>query len=230
MTLPASGSISLNQVNTELARTATASINMNDAAVRTLFGVPSGAISMSNGRGKSNRTYATFGDVSGMSLSGGNLVATSTTTGSVAARSNIAVLSGKRYVEFVFGGSPMTYLYTGVQNASITAIYTLPWDYTNASFYYGQNGVYSGGGGVQGSAATWLTGDVMGLGIDRDGGYLYLYKNGALQGSLVLPPGAVFPFAQANVPSGLSQSVTARFGPTGFSYSPPSGYEAGLYS
>ena len=56
MTLPASGnSISLNQVNTELGRTATALIEMNDAAVRTLFGkAGSGTtISMSDGHGKS---------------------------------------------------------------------------------------------------------------------------------------------------------------------------------
>jgi hypothetical protein len=46
----------LNQsVNIELNRSATATINMNESAVRTLFAVPSGAISMSNGYGKSNR-------------------------------------------------------------------------------------------------------------------------------------------------------------------------------
>ena len=38
MTLPANN-LSLNQVNTELGRTATAQINLNDAAVRTLAGV-----------------------------------------------------------------------------------------------------------------------------------------------------------------------------------------------
>ena len=54
MTLPASGAISLNQVNVELGLSGTTSINMNQASVRALFGVPSGAISMSNGYGKSN--------------------------------------------------------------------------------------------------------------------------------------------------------------------------------
>jgi hypothetical protein len=55
MALPASGNISLNQVNVELGLTATAQIGMNDAAVRTLFGKASGAVSMSDGYGKSNR-------------------------------------------------------------------------------------------------------------------------------------------------------------------------------
>jgi hypothetical protein len=54
MALPASGAISLSQVNVELGLSATAQIGMNDAAVRTLFGVPSGAISMSDGYGKAN--------------------------------------------------------------------------------------------------------------------------------------------------------------------------------
>ena len=46
----------LNQsVNIELNRAATASINMNESAVRTLAAVPSGAISMSNFYGKANQ-------------------------------------------------------------------------------------------------------------------------------------------------------------------------------
>ena len=55
MALPASGAISLSQVNVELGNAGTASINMNSAAVRGLFGVASGAISMSNGYGKSSQ-------------------------------------------------------------------------------------------------------------------------------------------------------------------------------
>ena len=55
MTLPASGPISLNNVNVELGLSGTTLISMNQASVRTLFAVPSGAISMSNGYGKSNQ-------------------------------------------------------------------------------------------------------------------------------------------------------------------------------
>ena len=56
MALPASGAISLSAVNTELGLSATAQISMNDSVVRTLFGAASGAITMNNGYGKSNRT------------------------------------------------------------------------------------------------------------------------------------------------------------------------------
>lgn len=52
MTLPL-GQISMSQVNVELGLSATAQLDMNNAALRSLAGVPSGQISMSNLQGKS---------------------------------------------------------------------------------------------------------------------------------------------------------------------------------
>ena len=52
MTLPV-GTISMSQVNTELGIPSTTTISLNQANVRSLAGVPSGTISMSNLQGKS---------------------------------------------------------------------------------------------------------------------------------------------------------------------------------
>ena len=53
MALPTTGTITLAQVNAELGNSSTAAISLNDAAVRALAGVASGAISMSDFYGKS---------------------------------------------------------------------------------------------------------------------------------------------------------------------------------
>ena len=80
MALPASGnSISLQQVNVELGNTGTDAINMGSSAVRTLFDDASGAISMSDGFGKSN---VTFYDASGGTITNSGNYRYHTFTGS----------------------------------------------------------------------------------------------------------------------------------------------------
>lgn len=60
MTLPASGPISFNNINVELGVAGTTTASLGQTSYRTLAGVPSGAISMSNFYGKSNRGSASY--------------------------------------------------------------------------------------------------------------------------------------------------------------------------
>ena len=55
MALPVSGKISFSQINTELGLLANSKRNLAQATTRTLFGVSTGKILMSNGRGKANQ-------------------------------------------------------------------------------------------------------------------------------------------------------------------------------
>ena len=48
MTLQASGQIDLSDINVELTNSATARIGLGDSSVRTLLGVPSGRIALSD--------------------------------------------------------------------------------------------------------------------------------------------------------------------------------------
>lgn len=63
MTLQRSGPISLGNVAVELGHASNTTTSLGKAAVRTLVGVASGQISLSNLYGKSNESfwYATFG-------------------------------------------------------------------------------------------------------------------------------------------------------------------------
>jgi hypothetical protein len=55
MTLPVSGAISFNAINVELGVAGTTQASLNQASYRTLAGVPSGAISLSDFYGKANQ-------------------------------------------------------------------------------------------------------------------------------------------------------------------------------
>jgi hypothetical protein len=60
MALPSSGPISFNAINVELGQPGATSANLNQSSYRTLAGVPSGAISLSNFYGKANQFTLTI--------------------------------------------------------------------------------------------------------------------------------------------------------------------------
>jgi hypothetical protein len=88
MALPASGAISFSDINTELGFASTATISLNDAAVRTLFGTASGAVGMSTGYGKQNRVGLTVVYANSATQVSTNV---STIAGYVAGKSDIVI-------------------------------------------------------------------------------------------------------------------------------------------
>lgn len=73
MTLPASGTISMSNINTEMGRASNYQFSLNDSDVRALAGVPSGTISLSNFYGKSNIHYVRPSTYSITSVTGGSV-------------------------------------------------------------------------------------------------------------------------------------------------------------
>lgn len=145
MTLPASGPISLNQVNVELGLAGTTSINMNQASVRTLFGVPSGAISMSNGYGKSN----TFSFTIASNQTNANLRTLAVSAGWNQASNVSATINGGIYISSNGTGTPALTV-----NGSFPAGVTL----INNGFIVGMGGnggkgYYNGAAGAGGGTA-----------------------------------------------------------------------------
>lgn len=160
MTLPSSGAISLSNVDTELGLSSTAQISMNCTNVRTLFGVPSGAISMSNGYGKSNITppgsivYTTPGAYTWYAPSGVNKVSVVAVGGG----GSTGILSngyycgyyGSQYIYSMSGGGGGGLGYKN--NISVTpgSGYTVVVGCSAGDSYFINSSTVKGGGGSNG--------------------------------------------------------------------------------
>lgn len=140
MTTP-TGQISLADVNTELGYSSTAQIGMNDSAVRTLAGVPSGAISMQNLQGKSNRvsiSYTYSANTANASLD------LSTISGYSSGKSDITVTVNSGV--YLYATSTSNYglnLTGGASGDTLTIV--------NNGYIMGQGGIGGGGSGATAS-------------------------------------------------------------------------------
>jgi len=106
MALPSTGPLSMSQVNTELGRSSNATISLGEAAVRALAGVPSGAISFQDLRGKS-----------AMSVSANNVSGSASgfaPSGSVSTGSPNTTVTG--------GTSPFTFSWARVSGSTVPQI------------------------------------------------------------------------------------------------------------
>lgn len=102
MALPSSGAISLSDVNVELGLSATAQISLNDSAVRTLFGIASGAIDMDTGHGKANQFAFTISS----NQTNANLATLATNAGWNGSSKVVATIDSGIYISSNSTGTP----------------------------------------------------------------------------------------------------------------------------
>lgn len=187
---------------------------------------------------KVTRLYATWNPTythTNFTLTAGNLVATST-TGAGRAVATIGKTSGKWYWEVSVSGAVSNADFGAVNNtANLSSALGLAGAFYAEACWTNQAGtsVYSITGGSY--ANQWWVladGDVLGFALDMDTKALRIYKNGTAQADVFstgVLTGPYYPAIGANG-SGGGLEFTTNFGASAFVYSPPSGFNAGLYS
>lgn len=180
-------------------------------------------------QGASGVTYATWNPAdknAGITLSNGNLTATQGGA-SRAVRSTIGKASGKYYWELTqTGGGEADW---GIGNSSASLSTWLGNDANGLSYDSSDGKLYKGGVAVATGGATYTTTHTIGIALDVTAGTVSFYKNNVAQytafshgiaGTIYAMVGS---FAATPV-------VTANFGATALTYTPPAGYNAGLYT
>lgn len=169
-----------------------------------------------------------------ISLSWGDLVATSTTSGSRhSARATQGKSSGKWYWEYVVTKSGWGAWNAMVWVAEITAsLSTYVGVQTNSVGYYSYNGKSDSANAFRNSAnITYWTAytlwDVIGVAVNMDAWEVTFYKNNVSQGTLTWFSWTLYPMVS---PRDTNLAVTANFGATALTYSPPVWFNSGLYT
>lgn len=140
-------------------------------------------------------------------------------------RSTVSKTSGKWYWECTVLTST-TNITCGVADSfASTTTYT---GQETRSAGYSANGQIISNGTVLANVATYTVGDVLGFALDLSALTIAVYKNNALQYARSL--GASTWFAACGQMGGSTGSVVANFGATALTYTPPAGFNAGLYN
>lgn len=184
-------------------------------------------------------TYATWnpsdiylGGSGNLSLTNGNLTVT-TQPGSPpgsTVRSGIGKSAGKWYWEITCDSTTGSAMWDfGI--ARVAASFagaglgtdTLGWGYVGVNGQLRNNSIDSGAG------ATYTAGDVIGIALDMDGLQVKFYKNNVLQYTQAIAAGMWYA-ANSGVSATTALVSTTNFGASAFTYTPPSGYNSGLYA
>ena len=144
MPLPASGPISFNNINVELGVAGTTQASLGQTSYRTLAGVPSGQISMSNFYGKANQfTFA---------------ISSNTTNGNLASLATAAGWNGtSKVVATINAGVYVSSNSTATPGLTISGSFPGGVELVNNGFIIGMGGA-GGNGGTGGAGSTGSTG------------------------------------------------------------------------
>ena len=155
-------------------------------------------------------------------------------------RSTISKSSGKWYWEiYVDSGVGNVELFVGAATSAHSLGVILGSPTSNIGWsYYSSNGRKRNQGTATSYGSTWVAGDTASVALDMNNGKIWCAKNGTWQASGNPSTGANPMYSNL---SGLTVFAafttyetttvfTANFGASAFSYSVPSGFNAGLYA
>lgn len=157
-----------------------------------------------------------------VTVTGANLVSTTTIGGAPLVRGSMGVTSGKWYWEIT--PTSMSRASIGIANNFANPALEVGGDAN--SWGYLQDARKYNGGTATSYGATYANNDVIGVGLDMDAGTLTFYKNGVSQGQAFSGiTGTIFPACSRF--GGTGTDVLAwNFGNRSFAYTPPSGFKA----
>ena len=177
-------------------------------------------------------TYATWNPADKgveVTLSNGDLTASITgATLGVLVRATISKSTGKWYWEVTIGACVTFSPIAGGIAKSTAALTTYLGGDANGWGYYGSNGKKINNATQAAYGLTYVQNDIIGVALDCDGGTVECFKNGASQGVMYSGLSGTF-FGAASGAGGGSQIITANFGASTFTYTPPAGFNSGLY-
>ena len=173
-------------------------------------------------------TYATWNPAdkdAGITLSGGNLTAVNNTANK-SVRATIGKTTGKWYWEVT--NNVVAENDIGIANASMSLATYVGSDANGAGYDSADGKIYKNNTAVATGGATYGVPDIIGIALDVDAGTVKFYKNNTLQYTYTYGfTGTIYPATGGFI---IAASSTANFGASAFTYSVPSGYNAGVYT
>lgn len=173
-------------------------------------------------------TYATLDPANkggGITLSGGNLTGTTIATNEKVF-STIGKTSGKWYWEAQVLSGALVYL--GIAELASTTSGSIGFD-TASVGARSNNGSLYWNSGIVASGASFTTGDIIGFALDATAKTIAVYKNNVLQYTYTYSTGGGATYAVGGGSAGGAASFVFNFGASALVYSPPAGFNAGLY-